>query len=120
YRFANSYPDIDARISSSINNANFTADGVDVAVRNLPIDPRSDPALVIEKLVELSFVPVCSPQLIERHGPLRTAKALARAPLLHDDSFVSRAAVPTWADWLRAAGVDGGTGTRRLRLHPSP
>jgi len=76
-------------------------------VRNLPIDPRSDPALVIEKLVELSFVPVCSPRLIERHGPLRTAKALARAPLIHDDTFASRAAVPTWADWFRAAGIEG-------------
>src|SRR5262249_57082321 len=97
----------DSRISSWINNAKLTADGVDVAVRNLPIDPRSDPALVIEKLVELSFVPVCSPQLIERHGPLRTAKALARAPLIHDDTFVSRAAVPTWPDWFRAAGRDG-------------
>src|SRR5262245_30188261 len=33
YRF---HPDIDVRISSSIDNANFTTDGVDVAVRNLP------------------------------------------------------------------------------------
>jgi len=107
YRFASSHPDIDVRISSSINNADFTTDGIDVAVRNLPIDPRSDPALVIEKLVELSFVPVCSPRLIERHGPLRTAKALARAPLIHDDTFASRAAVPTWADWFRAAGIEG-------------
>src|SRR6516165_5672019 len=107
YRFASSHPDIDVRISSSINNADFTTDGIDVAVRNLPIDPRSDPALVIEKLVELSFVPVCSPRLIERHGPLRTAKALARAPLIHDDTFASRAAVPTWADWFRAAGSEG-------------
>jgi len=27
YRFASSYPEIDARISSSLNNANFTTDG---------------------------------------------------------------------------------------------
>jgi LysR family glycine cleavage system transcriptional activator len=119
YRFASSYPDIDVRISSSINNANFTTDGVDIAVRNLPIDPRSDPALVIEKLVELSFVPVCSPRLIERHGPLRTAKALARAPLIHDDTFASRAAVPTWADWFRAAGIEGVNVTRGLRFNSS-
>jgi LysR family glycine cleavage system transcriptional activator len=119
YRFANRYPDIDARISSSINNANFTTDGVDVAVRNLPIDPRSDPALLIEKLVELSFVPVCSPRLIERHGPLRTPKALARAPLIHDDTFASRAAVPTWADWFRGAGIEGVNVTRGLRFNSS-
>src|SRR5262249_21015592 len=119
YRFASCHPDIDVRISSSIDNANFTTDGVDVAVRNLPIDPRSDPALVIEKLVELSFVPVCSPRVIERHGPLRTAKALARAPLIHDDTFASRAAVPTWADWFRAAGIEGVNVTRGLRFNSS-
>jgi LysR family glycine cleavage system transcriptional activator len=119
YRFASSYPEIDARISSSLNNANFTADGVDVAVRNLPIEPRSDPALVIEKLVELSFVPVCSPRVIERHGPLRTAKALARAPLIHEDTLASRATVPTWADWFRAAGVEGVNVSRGLRFNSS-
>jgi LysR family transcriptional regulator, glycine cleavage system transcriptional activator len=119
YRFASSHPEIDARISSSLNNANFTTDGVDVAVRNLPIDPRSDPALVIEKLVDLSFVPVCSPRVIERHGPLRTAKALARAPLIHDDTLVSRAAVPTWADWFRAAGVESVNVRRGLRFNSS-
>jgi LysR family glycine cleavage system transcriptional activator len=117
YRFANSHPDIDVRISSSLNNANFTTDGIDVAVRNLPIDPRSDPALVIEKLVELSFVPVCSPRVIERHGPLRTAKALTRAPLIHDDTLISRAPVPSWADWFRAAGVEGVNVTRGLRFN---
>ena len=88
-------------------------------MRNLPTDPRSDPALVIEKLVELSFVPVCSPRVIERHGPLRTAKALARAPLIHDDTLASRAAVPTWADWFRAAGVDGVNVTHGLRFNSS-
>src|SRR5215510_8666881 len=119
YRFASSHPDIDVRISSSIDNANFTTDGVDVAVRNLPIAPRSDPALVIEKLVELSFVPVCSPRVIERYGPMRTTKALARAPLIHDDTFASRAAVPTWADWFRAAGIEGVDVSRGLRFNSS-
>src|SRR3954464_14079914 len=40
YRFTNAYPDIDARISSSFANANFVTDGVDVAVRNLPVEPE--------------------------------------------------------------------------------
>src|SRR6478672_7625968 len=38
YRFSSAYPEIDARVSSSLSNANFTTDGVDIAVRNLPID----------------------------------------------------------------------------------
>ena len=36
YRFASAYPEIDVRVSSSISYANFTSDGVDVAIRNLP------------------------------------------------------------------------------------
>src|SRR3954471_12623039 len=68
YRFSGAYPEIDARVSSSLSNANFTTDGVDVAVRNLSVDAVHDAELVIEKLLELSLVPVCSPKLIEAHG----------------------------------------------------
>jgi len=106
YRFATAHPEIDTRISSSLTNADFTTDGVDVAVRNLAVDPQADPALLIERLVTLSFVPVCSPKLIESHGPTRTPAALARLPLIHDDSLAERARVPTWSDWFKAAGVE--------------
>jgi LysR family transcriptional regulator, glycine cleavage system transcriptional activator len=119
YRFASRYPEIDARISSSLTNANFAADGVDLAVRNLPIDPQPDPALVTEKLIELSFVPVCSPRLIETHGPFDKPEALARAPLIHDDTLAHRANVPTWADWFAAAGIDGVDVSHGLRFNSS-
>lgn len=117
YRFASAYPDIDTRISSSLTNADFTTDGVDVAVRNLAVDAEADPALVMERLVTLSFVPVCSPKLIEIHGPLQTPAALARMPLIHDDTLINRARVPTWADWFEAAGVDGVDVSRGLRFN---
>src|SRR5262245_54617609 len=105
YRFASAHPEIEVRISSSLANANFTTDGVDVAVRNLAVRPADDPALLIEPLVELSFVPVCSPRLYEQHGRPRTAEALARMPLIHDDSLANRAKLPTWSDWFAAAGL---------------
>ena len=92
-------------------------DGVDVAIRNLAVDPQPDPALVTEKLVELSFVPVCSPKLIESHGAVRTPGALARLPLIHDDTLNNRARVPTWADWFKAADVDGVDVSRGLRFN---
>ncbi len=117
YRFSSAYPEIDARVSSSIGNANFTTDGVDVAVRNLSIDAASDPELVIEKLIELSFVPVCSPKLIETHGPFTVPEALKGVPLIHDDTLANRAQVPTWADWFKAAGVDGVDVSHGLRFN---
>ena len=60
---------------------------------------------MIEKLIELSFVPVCSPRLIETHGPLERPEALTGVPLIHDDSLAGRAEMSTWADWFKAAGV---------------
>ena len=69
YRFANGHPEIEVRISSSLTKANFTTDGVDVAVRNLAARPDDDPGLLIEPLVELSLVPVCSQRLAEAAWP---------------------------------------------------
>ena len=119
HRFASAHPAIDARISSSLTNANFATDGVDVAVRNLAVVPPRDPALVVEKLVEVSFVPVCSPKLIESQGPLDTPQALARAPLIHDDTIAHLANVPTWTDWFATAGVGAVDVSHGLRFNSS-
>ena len=105
YRFASGHPEIEVRISSSLANANFTTDGVDVAVRNLAARPADDAGLLIEQLAEVSLVPVCSPRLSEQHGSPRTAEALARMPLIHDESLSGRARMPTWSDWFAAAGL---------------
>jgi LysR family transcriptional regulator, glycine cleavage system transcriptional activator len=119
YRFSSAHPEIDARVSSSVSNANFTTDGVHVAIRNLAVDAAPDPALVIEKLIELSWVPVCSPRLIETHGPMQRPEALKRVPLIHDDTLVNHAEVPTWADWFKATGVEGVDVSRGLRFNSS-
>jgi LysR family glycine cleavage system transcriptional activator len=117
YRFSSAYPQIDPRVSSTIGNANFTTDGVDVALRFLPVNAVAEPELVIERLIEMSFVPVCSPKLIETAGPFTSHEALKRVPLIHDDTFAHRAAMPTWADWFKAAGVDGVDVSRGLRFN---
>lgn len=104
YRFANAYPDIDVRISSSLQNANFTTDGVNVAVRNMPIGAKSDASLAIERFVEITLVPVCSPRLVDMDS-LPTPYALSKMPLIHDDTLAERVTVPTWADWFAAAKV---------------
>jgi len=116
YRFGAAYPDIDVRISSSGSNANFATDGVDLAVRNMPVDSAPDPALEIEKLVDIAYIPVCSPRLIEEHGPVKNAQALARLPLIHDESLSARGASPNWSNWFAAAGVNNVDVSRGLRF----
>jgi LysR family transcriptional regulator, glycine cleavage system transcriptional activator len=116
YRFAEAYPDIDLRISSSVSYANFTADGVDVAIRNVPLPSPADPALIYEKLFDAGLVPVCSPKLIAKFGPLDAPGLLARVPLIHDDQLAGRPEFPGWADWCKAAGLAGGDLGRGLRF----
>lgn len=107
YRFSDEFADVDVRISSSFNNANFETDGVDIAVRHMGADPAPDPALEIEKLVDIALVAVCSPRLIERHGSVKSANDLARLPLIHDESLSTRVWAPNWSEWFAAAGVSG-------------
>jgi LysR family glycine cleavage system transcriptional activator len=119
YRFAADHPDVDVRISSSLANANFVTDGIDLAVRNMAIEPDADPVLETEILAEIAFAPVCSPRLLEKFGPVNNAQDLARVPLIHDEVLVGRAKVPTWADWFEAAGVAGVDLRRGLRFNSS-
>jgi LysR family glycine cleavage system transcriptional activator len=116
HRFAEKHPDIALRISSTLAHANFADDGVDVALRNLPLTHPHDPLLVQEKLVDMRLTVVASPRLIARFGPLDAPGVLARLPLIHDDSLASRPEVPSWRQWLEAAGLDGGDLARGLRF----
>ena len=117
YRFSIANPEIDVRVSSSISNANFISDGVDAAIRNLPIGGARDDALEVEKLFDQSLMPVCSPALVEKHGPFTSPDMLKGVPLIHDDSLSSRADMPTWADWFAAAGVRDADVGRGLRFN---
>lgn len=121
YRFLTLYPDIDTRISSTLAFATFDDDGIDVAIRNLPRDHPQDPGLVREHLVDLVYLPACSPKLLERVGPIATPADLAHVPLIHDDMLAGRALSPAWTDWLAAADVLVGPGgvdlARGLRLN---
>ncbi|MBV8440376.1 MAG: hypothetical protein JO312_07405, partial [Hyphomicrobiales bacterium] len=116
YRFSIAHPEIDLRVSSTLNNSNFTTDGVDAAIRNLPVDAAHDDALEVEKLIDLTLAPVCSPGFVEEHGPITSPDMLKGVPLIHDESLASRAAVPTWADWFAAAGVRDADVSHGLRF----
>jgi LysR family glycine cleavage system transcriptional activator len=104
HRFAIAHPEIDVRISSTMGLANFRGDGVHVAVRNLALGTPAPPDLTVEKLVGLSFVPVCSPKLIADHGRFASPVALTDVPLIHDDSL---GGMPGWSEWFEAAGLSG-------------
>ncbi len=47
------------------------------------------------------------PRLVEELGGLSEPWQLAHAPLIHDDMMGKLPGMPTWGDWLEAAGVKG-------------
>jgi len=108
YRFSEAHPDLELRVASSVAYANFTTDGVDVAIRNAPESSARDPQVVHEKLLDDALVAVCSPKLIARLGPLEAPGVLANLPLIRDDQTEGQRGSPTWTDWSQAAGLDVG------------
>jgi len=111
YRFLAQHPDIETRITASIAYANFTSDGVDVGIR---LSSGVHPDLYVEKLSDEWLLPLCSPRLLEGKDPLRTPQDLGRFTLIQVDL---PGVVPTWAEWLGMAGVEGIDSTRGLRLN---
>ena len=111
YRFLAQYPNIDTRISASTAFASFATDGVDVGIR---LSSGAHPELYVEKLADECLLPLCSPRLLQGDQPLRSPGDLPRFPLIQIDL---PGLVPTWDDWLRAAGITGVDTTRGLRLN---
>ena len=113
YRFAQAHPEVELRIASLAAYANFTGDGIDVAVRSVPHRETANPALQREKLVDDWMVAVCSPALLSKTRGSRSSSGASRAlrtivptlPLIHDDQLAGRPEVPNWVDWFRAAGL---------------
>lgn len=116
YRFANRHPDMDLRISASAGYAELQHDGIDLAIRNMTAEAAGQSDLHVEKIIDMTLVPVCSPALLRRYNGFRARAALRRAPLIHDETLTRVAGLPEWSDWLRAADVDGVDLSRGLRF----
>lgn len=110
--FRSAHPDINVRISASMELVDLSADGVDCAIR---YGGGSYPGLVVDKLLTEAVFPVCSPALLAGPRGLDRPAALSRHTLLHDDSPDEDSSCPDWRMWLRAAGaadVDAAQGLR--------
>jgi len=114
YRFVEAYPEIDIRISASMQKATFEGDGIDVAIRFIL---GTLPDHHAEKLAEDTVLPLCSPRLLAGDRPLRTAEDLARYTLIHVDLASPFPPMPRWSDWLQEVGVDTVDASRGLRFN---
>ena len=112
-RFTERNPEIDLRLSSSADNI----DNPDTPATH-DVDPRTDvseisirygngdyPGHRVSQIFNPLLVVACSPLLLEGEHPLRSPEDLQWHVLIHDDT-VPETDLPTWADWMRAAGVE--------------
>jgi len=105
--FQQRHPEIDVRLTTSLELVDFDHDDIDLAIR---YGLGDWPALHVEKLIAEDIFPVCSPDLLAGVPPLRTPADLAAHTLLHVQSYQD-----DWALWLTGTGtrgVDAGSGLR--------
>src|SRR6185295_17988041 len=88
--FRKSHPKIDLQIRASPAMVDFARDDLHVAIR---FGGGSWPRVHAEHLMDESLVPVCTPELLKRHGRLRGPGDTRDYPLLHSSS-------EPWALWL--------------------
>ena len=89
--FNERHPEIDLRLETSSSLVDFLRSDVQVAIR---FGTGQWPTLHAEKLLEEWLVPVCTPKLLAKHGPVSTAADLKKYRLLHSTSEPWRA----WSD----------------------
>jgi LysR family glycine cleavage system transcriptional activator len=95
-RFHDRHPGVDLRLTTSVDEVDFSSDEYDVALAIAP-RTRAPARLVAHDLLPIELFPVCAPRLAAR---LRRPADLARVTLLHGAPRPE-----DWRRWLEAAGV---------------
>ncbi|MGD9614193.1 MAG: transcriptional regulator GcvA [Alphaproteobacteria bacterium] len=102
HRFQEKWPEVDVRISTSNEIVDLMSGDFDLAIR---YGTGRYPGLDVELLLKNEVFPACSPRLLENGPPLRTPDDLHHHALIHDTAADRDPLAPTWAMWLKAAGV---------------
>jgi LysR family glycine cleavage system transcriptional activator len=95
--FQDAYPDIDLQVVTNNALADFSRDGVDVAVRH---GLGRYAGLRSERVVAVEVIPVAAPPLVARLGAPTTLTEMTRWPHVHD------AERKGWQLWFQAQGID--------------
>jgi LysR family glycine cleavage system transcriptional activator len=95
-RFAESHPEINLRVSATVQHVDFAREDVDLAVRH---GDGKWAGLDAEQLCSEQLFPVCSPKLVSGRNRIKTPADLLKFPLLRLDDWT------TWTRWFEAAGV---------------
>jgi LysR family glycine cleavage system transcriptional activator len=95
-RFAEVHPDIDLRISATIQHIDFAREDVDLAVRH---GDGNWAGLDAVRLCSEQLFPVCAPKLVSGRNRITKAADLLKFPLLRLEDWKN------WSRWFEAAGI---------------
>jgi LysR family glycine cleavage system transcriptional activator len=95
-RFSDAHPEIDLRISATLQHVDFAREDVDLAVRH---GDGNWPGLDAVRLSTEQLFAVCSPRLATGPRAIRQPVDVLRHPLIHLDNL------RTWSRWFEAAEV---------------
>ena len=101
-RFSDKHPDIDVEITAADDLPDFSDENADIAI---DFGFGHYEGFYCERLFSVSLVTLCSPKLLKGKNALKKPEDLKHYRLLHDEAPNQRPDQPSWADWLKAAGV---------------
>ncbi|HYH41979.1 MAG TPA: transcriptional regulator GcvA [Burkholderiales bacterium] len=96
-RFSAAHPEIDLRVSASLQHVDFAREDIDLALRH---GDGQWPGLHVTRLCTEELFPVCSPALLKGRGALRRPGDIRHHTLLHANG------PGDWAHWLARVGLD--------------
>ena len=102
-RFRLKHPDIDVRISATVDILQLERKRLDVAIRYCRPEAAPEGAV---RLSDYAAFPVCSPALAnDRSRPLIKPEDVRAHVLLHDTYVTSKKAFVDWESWFAAVGL---------------
>jgi LysR family transcriptional regulator, glycine cleavage system transcriptional activator len=100
-RFTAAHPQVDVRISASLDIVDLARSTIDVAVRFVPSSAGQGPALFEEEVQ-----PLCAPQLLQdATRPLKKTADIAHHTLLTVDYVQGEALTVDWEPWFQVMGL---------------
>ena len=95
-KFTSQHAGIDVQVHTSTELVDFVKTGMDAGIR---FGAGTWPRLHAQKLFDEWLVPVCTPALLQRFGPIAEARDLRRYKLLHST-------YEPWTAWLLEGGPE--------------
>jgi LysR family transcriptional regulator, glycine cleavage system transcriptional activator len=114
--FRMAHPDIDLRLDTTDRLSDLPRENVAVGIR---YGSGRYPGLEATLLMNEYVFPVCSPALLASAGKTLAPADLLSFKLIHDTTLASHAEFPTWASWLKAAGVRRAKAPRGMTINSS-